>query len=221
MYNYMYLCRNKNLVKKSCKKSCIAYVCCIQWQRPPGGRWWPTFRASFSSGPSLSRLWLHFASGFKRGRTWKKQVGFFSSKICSLLFMFSRFSTRIPEEIAWKIMKMKRRINVMHTKTSGWSWVKHFQFHCINQGLIDNSELRTITQVYIPKRRTLIQVLPPLEFLCYLLMHMRMHEQIWCTHWLEEVPVWVYAFWVCKPVIRECSWNTLACVAPYIQCQTY
>ncbi len=27
-----------------------------------------------------------------------------------------------------------------------------------------------------------------------------MHEQIWCTHWLEEVPVWVYAFWVCKPV---------------------
>ncbi len=28
-----------------------------------------------------------------------------------------------------------------------------------------------------------------------------MHEQIWCTHWLEEVPVWVYTFWVCKPVI--------------------
>ncbi len=27
------------------------------------------------------------------------------------------------------------------------------------------------TQVYIPKRRTLIQVLPPLKFLCYLLMH--------------------------------------------------
>ncbi len=22
------------------------------------------------------------------------------------------------------------------------------------------------------------------------------------THWLEEVPVWVYAFWVCKPVIK-------------------
>ncbi len=28
-----------------------------------------------------------------------------------------------------------------------------------------------------------------------------MHEQIWCTHWLDEVPVWVYAFWVCKPVV--------------------
>ncbi len=27
-----------------------------------------------------------------------------------------------------------------------------------------------------------------------------MHEQIWCTHWVEEVPEWVYAFWVCKPV---------------------
>ncbi len=26
-------------------------------------------------------------------------------------------------------------------------------------------------QAYIPKRRTLIQVLPPLKFFCYLLMH--------------------------------------------------
>ncbi len=25
-------------------------------------------------------------------------------------------------------------------------------------------------------------------------------QRVWCTHWLEEVPVWVYAFWVCKPV---------------------
>ncbi len=27
------------------------------------------------------------------------------------------------------------------------------------------------SQVYIPKRRTLIQVLPPIKFFCYLLMH--------------------------------------------------
>ncbi len=26
-------------------------------------------------------------------------------------------------------------------------------------------------------------------------------QRVWCTHWLEEVPVWVCAFWVCKPVI--------------------
>ncbi len=26
-------------------------------------------------------------------------------------------------------------------------------------------------------------------------------QRVWCTHWLEEVPVWVYAFWVCKHVI--------------------
>ena len=31
--------------------------------------------------------------------------------------------------------------------------------------------------------------------------HEYRHEQSWCTHWLEEVPVWVYAFRVCKPVI--------------------
>ncbi len=29
-----------------------------------------------------------------------------------------------------------------------------------------------------------------------------MHEQIWCTHWVEDVPEWLYNFWVCKPVIR-------------------
>ena len=28
-----------------------------------------------------------------------------------------------------------------------------------------------------------------------------MHEHIWCAHWLEEVPEWVYVFSVCKPVI--------------------
>ncbi len=25
-------------------------------------------------------------------------------------------------------------------------------------------------------------------------------QRVWCTHWLEEVPVWLYAFWVCKHV---------------------
>ena len=30
-----------------------------------------------------------------------------------------------------------------------------------------------------------------------------MHEQIWCTPWVEEVPEWVYAFWLCKPVSYE------------------
>ncbi len=37
-----------------------------------------------------------------------------------------------------------------------------------------------------------------------------MHEQIWCTHLLEEVPVWVYAFWVCKPVIL-CGLSQFMC----------
>ena len=27
-----------------------------------------------------------------------------------------------------------------------------------------------------------------------------MHHQIWYTHWGQEVPKWVYAFWKCKPV---------------------
>ncbi len=27
-----------------------------------------------------------------------------------------------------------------------------------------------------------------------------MHHQIWYTHWGQEVPQWVYAFWKCKPV---------------------
>ncbi len=28
----------------------------------------------------------------------------------------------------------------------------------------------------------------------------KMHHQIWYTHWMEEVPEWVYTFWKCKHV---------------------
>ncbi len=30
-------------------------------------------------------------------------------------------------------------------------------------------------------------------------------QRVWCTHWLEEVPEWVYAFWECKPVCWLCQ----------------
>ncbi len=85
------------------------------------------------------------------------------------------------------------------------------------------------SQVYIPKRRTLIQVLPPANaytkpFATCLCIYMQLDLYAWCTHWLsncnseakciyawadnigiwgEEVPVWVSTFWVCKPVNKD------------------
>ncbi len=32
-----------------------------------------------------------------------------------------------------------------------------------------------------------------------------MNEQIWCIHWLGEVPEWTSAFWVCKPVNKKAA----------------
>ncbi len=60
--------------------------------------------------------------------------------------------------------------------------------------------------VYIPKRRTLIQVLLPATAL---------KTHAWADNiriWGEEVPVWVYAFWVCKPV-SQLLWTTLGRLA--------
>ena len=63
-------------------------------------------------------------------------------------------------------------------------------------------------QVNIPKRRTLIQVLPSVKFFCYLLVHIcilpencnetAMHTP-WCTHWLSHC---IYA-WVTNKRIGE------------------
>ncbi len=38
------------------------------------------------------------------------------------------------------------------------------------------------------------------------------------THWVEEVPECVYAFWVCKPVIR---YNTVPIFAHFVHCLLY
>ena len=54
-----------------------------------------------------------------------------------------------------------------------------------------------LVKTYIPKRCTFIQVRPLPSFFCYVLMHIRVR----CMPWLEELPEWVYAFCVCKPVL--------------------
>ncbi len=95
--------------------------------------------------------------------------------------------------------------------------------------------------ILVPKRHTLIQVLPPANaytklfatcsciftylfvghsciyainpvcvhhgvctgcLIAILRQNPYMHEQITKQIWGEEVPVWVYAFWVCKPVYQ-------------------
>ncbi len=57
------------------------------------------------------------------------------------------------------------------------------------------------SQAYTSKRHILIEVLPVPNAPCCALTHEYMHHQIWYTHWGQEVPQWVYAFWKCKPVI--------------------
>ncbi len=71
------------------------------------------------------------------------------------------------------------------------------------------------SQVYITKRRTLVQVLPPAKFLVTFswipardFCGIPVEIHIWLLHASasnkmiggEEVPEWVHTFWVCKPV---------------------
>ncbi len=67
------------------------------------------------------------------------------------------------------------------------------------------------SQAYIPKRHTLIQVLPPANaytkyaHASYIILvnDLLLRVYVWAdnkTIYIKEVPEWVYALWVCKPV---------------------
>ena len=59
------------------------------------------------------------------------------------------------------------------------------------------------------KRCTLIQVPPPNKFFCYMFTHiwrlsrLSICQNSWQKPCLEEVPEWVYTFWVCKTVHKQ------------------
>ncbi len=49
--------------------------------------------------------------------------------------------------------------------------------------------------------------------------HEYMHHQIWYTHWGQEVPHGVYAFWKCKPVNTTLVYNIPLLPSGSVHCQ--
>ncbi len=77
-----------------------------------------------------------------------------------------------------------------------------------------------IAQVYIPKRRTLIQVLPFLKFLCYLLMHEQIGVRIGWRKYLYECTPFGYAnLWLSEGIILQLWHHILGSIA--IGCRNF